>query len=281
MTINQIGQVREPLMDAPDGASGGGPSAGQPAAPAAPAAHAAAPEPIELSDDALIKVRGSDKPVKFGEHVKGFQSQFTKASQEAARLRQALKEREDRIRQFEEAQRKSQSQQGNEDVFAALRSLPYLKGEDAVQLVQEIGQEIRQRDMIMLAALRKIQELERVASGLHEVHSSGAFDAKINKWLTDGGYPLEAADLAKEIYLAYEGDDLDNEFPRIFEERWRQIEKVIEAQRQQKIRAARPQPFVPGRGGDVKPSRPLEIKPASSSRDVAEELFNLFGQTET
>jgi hypothetical protein len=233
------------------------------------------PQPIDLDDNALIRVKGSDKPVKFSDHVKGFQSQFTKASQKAAQLERALAEREEKIRQYEAAQQQAQRQpQGQaEDVYASLRQLPYLTGEDAVGVVESIGQQLRQRDMVLMGALKQMQEMQKRLGTLHESHSSQSFESKIQGFLQQGGYDSGYADLAREIYLAYEGDDLDSEFPQIFASRVEQIEKLIEAKRQAKINANRKQPFVPGKGGQTSPSKPLQLKANASAKEITEELW--------
>lgn len=233
-----------------------------------------APSVIDLDENALIRVKGQEKPIKFSEYSRGFQSQFTKASQEAARLRQELAQEKAQREAFER-QRQQATQQGQQnDVFEALRSLPYLKGEDAVGMVQAIGNEIKQRDMILLQALKKIQSMEKLVGGLHESSSTAAFDGKINRWLQEGGYDLGYADLAKEIYLAYEGDDLDTEFPQIFANRVAQIEKLIEAKRAQALSRAKGSPFVPGKGGQGKPSAPLQLDPKADARATADAIWD-------
>jgi hypothetical protein len=241
------------------------------------------PQAIELADDALIRVKGSDKPVKFGEHVKSFQSQWTKAAQKAAQYERELAEYKRKEAQWQQQSAQRQQQNGaNEDVYASLRQLPYLTGEDAVSVVQSIGDQLRQRDQVLLGALKQLQETQKIVQALNQTHSSGAFEAKISKWLQDGGYPAEASDLAKEIYLAYEGDDLDDEFPRIFNERWTQIEKILDARRQQKLREARnPRAFLPGKGGAAGPSKPLELKPDASAAEIAEQLWGQWGDPGT
>lgn len=276
MTTNMIGM----LHDAPDG-TGSGPG-GTTVVDSSVQTTPSEPQAYDVADDTLIRVKGSDKPVKFGEHVKGFQAQFTKASQRAAQLEKALRERDERLKAMEQARQAQPQQAGpQEDVYAALRALPYLKGEDAVQLVQEIGNEIRQRDMILVAALKQMQQMKGIVDGLHTNYAQTSHDAKLKAWLGDWGYPPEAFEMAKTVYAAYEGDDLDDEFQNIFNQHWGLAEKLVEARRQQKIAANRKVPFVPGRGGDVKPSKPLEIKQSASSRDVADELFGLFGSSET
>jgi len=245
----------------------------------------AEPNVFDLSDEnALIRVKGSDKPVKFGEHVRGFQSQFTKASQKAAQLEKDLHQERQLRQQHEQAlnqakQHGGQQQQG--DVFQALRALPYLTGEDAVTVVQSIAQQIQQRDVILINALRQMQQMQQTVRGLHESSVGSGFDTKIAGWLQKGGYPPEAADLAKEIYLAYEGDDLDNEFPQIFANRWNQVEKLFEARRSAKIQANKRVPFLPGKGGQGTPSKALEVKPNASAREVADQLWNAGWGSET
>jgi len=274
--------LAEPLLDEPGDTGGGGGGAADSGAGGNPA-PVADPTPIELSDDALIKVKGSDKPVKFGEHVRGFQSQFTKASQRAAQLERQLQEHQAKVKAYEQQLQQRQSQQGGqqEDVFAALRQLPYLSGEDAVEVVQSIGEQIRQRDQVLMGALRKIQQMEQLVGGLTQNYSTTSFDQKINRWLSEGGYPPEAANLAKEIYLAYEGDDLDDEFPRIFEQRWNEITKIIEARKAAAVQAARRPAFVPGKGGAAGPSKPLEMKPNATAKEIAEQLWGSWNETGT
>lgn len=241
------------------------------------------PSPIDINDDALIRVKGSDKPVKFGDHVRGFQSQFTKASQEAARFKRELEaERQQRQQYEQERSRYQQNQPGqNQDPFGQVEALPYLSGKDAAQLLRQERGQLQQTNQVLIAALKKMQAMEATLGTLNSSHTSSAFNGKISNWLQEGGYPPEAADLAKEIYLAYEGDDLDNEFPQIFKNRFDQMERIFTARRDAKVRANRPQPFVPGRGGMASPSKPLEVKPESNARELADQLFGLFGETGT
>jgi hypothetical protein len=126
-----------------------------------------------------------------------------------------------------------------------------------------------------------MQQMEQRLGGLYETHTTSAFDAKIAKWLQDGGYPAEYGDLAKEVYLAYEGDDLDVEFPRIFAERVEQVERAFEARRQKKLSEARRGVFVPGKGGQAGPSKPIQFKGNESSKEIADALFATFAENGT
>jgi hypothetical protein len=269
---------------APDDLGGGGGAASDAGSGGGNAAldNPAEPSVIELDDNALVKIKGSDKPVKFGEHVRGFQSQWTKAAQRAKQLEQQLQERETRLKQIEQERAAASRQPSGqtEDVFQALRALPYLSGEDAVGVVQGIAQQIKQRDQVLIGTLKQLQKMQQIVNNLNQNHQVSSWESKLDRILEENGWSKDYKDLAKEVYLAYEGDDLDQEFPNIFRSRIDQLRKAMENERQAAIRKARPQPFVPGRGGSTGPSKPLEIK--NDSRGAADQLWDLFShKTET
>lgn len=256
-----------------DGGGGGNNAAGDGGSNAAPTVY-------DVADDTPIRIKGAKEPVKFGEHVKGLQSQFTKASQRAAQLEREFAAYKQQIAQQQQQQRQPQQPNQSDPLLDKLAALPYITGQDSVEMVRNIADQIKQRDMVLLSALQQMKQMQAVVQSLNQNHASQSFDAKITKWVSDGGYPPEAADLAKEVYLAYEGDDLDTEFPTIFANRWQQLLKLTEAIRQQKINAGKRPPFVPGKGGQAAPSKPLEIKANTSSKQLADELFNMINQGE-
>lgn len=233
-------------------------------------------EALELDENRLIRIKGSDKPVKFGDHVKGFQSQFTKASQRAARLEQELNANRERLARYEAQQQQQQSRaQGpQEDPLAQIEQLPYMSGKDAAQVVRNIQQEFRNRDQVLIATLKKMKEMQEMVSTLHDTHSSQSFETKINGWVSAAGLPAELSGWAKKLYLAYEPtQELDEEFPSILQQEYELLNKAFQAQQRQKVAAARQSPFVPGRGGNTGPSRALELKPNASAAEVADTLW--------
>lgn len=251
-----------------------------------PSTTSAVPDVLDVDDNRLIRLPGSDKPVKFGEHVKGFQSQATRANQERARIERelaqerAIRTRYEQEKQLAERQRQTQSQ--GPDVYEQLGQLPYLSGQDAVGMVKHIGQQLQQRDQILMGTLKELQKMQGIVQQLYGNHAQTQFDGKIDRVLTEGNYPPEAKDLAREIYLAYEGNDLDVEFPRIFAERWNQIERAITAKRDRLSSEARAKNrFVPGKGGVGAPSRPLDLKASASPKEIADMLFPLMDGTGT
>lgn len=235
-----------------------------------------APEsaPFKLTDDALVEVDG--KSVKYGEHFRKFQGQFTKTSQRAAQLEKELAaERE--TRQRYENEKKSQPQGPNQPgLIDQLREKPYLSGADAAEMVSGIVAQFQSRDQVIQILAKELLSAKNILSGLHESSTNQSFDSKINKWVGELGYDAQApgiTDIAKEVYLAYQGSDLDSEFPRIFGERMKQIEAFFEAKRRNAVTNARRNPFVPGQGGQTSPSKPLTLDPRNSPRADAEALW--------
>ena len=172
---------------------------------------------------------------------------------------------------------------GNQDPFLTdLAGREYIDGKTAVEIVRQlqegglapIAQAITQRDKVITQLYQQLRQLSNQVNEMGGRFGQSDFDGKINRWLADGGYPPEAADLAKEVYLAYEGEDLDNEFPEIFARRWQQIESILNNRREAKVAAARQAPKLPGRGGNGSAGKPIGLKGNESSKETADMLWD-------
>lgn len=250
------------------------------------------PQEVEIKADGLYRLPGQNKAVKWDDYYKGFQGKLTTATQEASRLRseyaksqQQIQEANRRIQEYENAQRLAsvnRSKGETNEFTQALRALPYLRGEEAVQLYERLAGEfsnhqnaLNQRDTVILALAQELGKIKNQFAPLLEAHSGSVFEGKIDKFLKelDLGDDSVAKNLAKEIYLAYEGDDLDAEFPNIFRDRWNSLEEGFAKRAKAKVDAAKKAPFVPGRGGLGTPSRPLQSKGNESAREIAERMW--------
>lgn len=234
-----------------------------------------APTVYDVSDDTLIRVKGQQNPVKYGESIRGLQGQFTKASQRAAQLQKQYDDLNARYQQEQQQRQQAPQQGGQPDMYAQLEALPYLNGKEAAQVVRNIGQQFQQRDMVLMAALKQLQQTQTLVNNLNQTHSMQSFDSKINGWVTQGGYPQEAVEFAKVLYLAHEGDDLDQEFPSILANYWAKFGKTYDAQKAAKVQQARKSPFIPGTGGNTAPSKPLDIKANLGSKQLGAQLWDL------
>lgn len=250
-----------------------------------PNATTTTPTPIDLGDDTLVKLPGSDKPVKWGEHYRGFQSQFTKTSQEKAKLEKAYKEAQDRLQQREQEFERLKAlvagtQAPQEDPYSELKSRQYLDGESAYKLAQMLrgevgnfGQALSKRDQVLVAMLKQMQQMQQAVETWRAKSSSEEFGSKIKRFLSEHDIEPEFEDLAKEVYLAYEGDDLDQEFPTIFKNRVQQIKAAMANIEKRKREATRQLPFTPAKGGNGVAGKPLSLA-GKSSKEVADLLWD-------
>jgi len=246
------------------------------------------PEPISLSDDSFVKLPGSDKPVKWGDHYRGFQSQFTKTAQEKAKLEQTRQSLEQQVKDRDVMVQRLQQALGvnNQtpptDPYADLKSRQYLDGEAAYKLAQSLrgevgsfGSALGQRDQVILALAKQLAEIKKSVGEFSTQRQGQEFENKIKKWVTD--LELDGfEDLAKEVYLAYEGDDLDNEFPTIFKNRVQQVEAAIRARDKKRLETRRQLPFTPAKGGNGSAGKPISLadKNAREVTDILWEQMN-------
>lgn len=275
-----------PLFDVVDGGGGGGAGSNpggnaNPAGGGAPTSGGSNPQTYSLTDDSMIDL-GDGKPVKFGDHVRGLKSLSTKATQEKAKLQ---KEYEDFKRAVEAERQKGQqrSQSGNgADIFESLKQLPYLTGRDAAEVIGQIAGAIQQRDQAIALMFKALQEVKKEVGGFSAKNAESEFKSKIAGFREKLGYGEDMTDILSELYLAYEGDDLDNEFPEIARKRIEQLQKTFRAMDQAKVQQAKKLPFIPGRGGQGTPSKPLQDKlTRASSGEIADLIWDGLDDTKT
>lgn len=255
---------------------------------------------LELSEDSMVRLPGSKDPVRYGDYYRNFQSEFTKrateaakAKREAAALQQRIQDYEQRLRAQQQGPRqdpRADAQARRAEFANGLKSLPYLSGEEAAKVVDHLTQQfstfeqaLQQRDMALGLMYRQMKAMEGTVGSLHGQRSKSEFDAKISNFVKSAGLPERATQWAKELYSAYEGDDLDQEFPRIMKERWEELKGLHEESRKTQAEQARRLPFVPGRGGNGSPSRPLNQNMSKmSARQIADAMWpGVDGDVET
>lgn len=257
---------------------------------------AEAPTPIDIGDDTLVRIPGQEEPVKYGELYKRQQADYTRKTQQHAKAvadwqrQRGQQEAQARSREAELKQLTAtllqHQQAGNpnspQNAMAQLAARPYVDGRTFAQTLQEIrdkgfgtvAQAIKERDSRVEAMGAQINELSKLVQRVQGTHVNSQFDGKITKWLGDLGLPPEAADFAKEVYLAYEGDDLDEQFPDILKNRWDQISNLQNKARQAKVQAAKSSIF-PTQGGQGVAGETLGLKGNESAKQTADKLWDL------
>lgn len=253
---------------------------------------------VDISDDTPIRgVPGFNEPVRYGDLYKRLQGDYTRKTQQIAKEKQAFEAERQRYQQEIQAERKRIEQMAQtvlqrqtagqtnqtDPLFQKLSTAQYIDGPLMAEFITNLQQNglapivkaFQERDQITQSLYKEILELRKTVNQLHGRTQEADFEGKINRWLTEGGYPQEAKDLAKEIYNAYEGDDLDSEFPQIFAARWSQLQNIMRAQDRKRVDEAKNlSRRLPGRGGNASPSKPIGLKGHEKARDVASALWD-------
>jgi len=251
---------------------------------------------IDLSDDHLVRYGNQKEPVKFGELFKQRQSNFTRNEQRLARERENWQRERDawnQTKQSEEMQlkqlasellsRQNQGRQGNkDDLLSKLESMQWIDGKTAANMFREIqekgfgnvAQAIGQRDKLIEALYSKVVNLSKNYETLNSVHTQRGFESKISKFVSDTGLPAKATNFAKALYLAYEGDDLDEEFPEILTNAWNEQLSLIREMDKERVDQARRSPFkLPGKGGNGVAGKPVSLKGDESAKETTDFLW--------
>ena len=235
---------------------------------------------IELTENSMVRLPGAKDPVRYGDHYRGFQSEFTKRSQETARSREQVATLTQQLQRFQQQQQQQPPQQApnpNVELAQQLKQLPYLKGEDAARLTEHIANQLAERDKSLeqrdLAISLMYKQMKQLASQVTQLTgrtTNSDFDSKMATFAKQGGnLPIN---FVKELYMAYEGDDLDAEFPRILRERVNELNGHFKNAEKTRVELARRQPFVPGKGGNGSAGKPLNLARASS-KQLADAFF--------
>lgn len=275
----------------------GGSTSSEVSTPQTPETPSQESSTIDYGENTLIRgVPGYNEPVRFGDLQKRQQADYTRKTQDFSKQRtQFESERAEfqRHQQTERARLESLAQtliqkQGStnpatDPLFQKLASAKYIDGplmSEFINTVQEKGfapivKAFQERDTITQNMYQEILELRKLVTGLTSARQAEGTESKIDRWLQEGGFPKEAKKLAKEIYSAYEGDDLDTEFPNIFAERWNELQTILRAQDKARVEEARRQGTrLPGRGGNGTPGKSIGLKGHEKARDVASALWD-------
>ena len=244
--------------------------------------------PVQLSEDSMVILPGSKDPVRYGDHYRGFQSEFTKRSQNLTAAQRRIKELESHIQQAQrgQGQQQGQQQQGPDpfvQLATELNGLQYLNGPQAAAVVghvmqrfQSVTKELRKRDLALGMMYKRLQAIQQHLGGVVQRHQGADFESKMAKFTKDANLPDEAREFVSELYTAYEGDDLDEQFPAILKKRLEQLSAITRKSEQRRIDEARGViPGVTTQGGNGSASRRLSNNfGKKSAAQIADELWN-------
>jgi hypothetical protein len=252
-------------------------------------------QPTEISDDTMVRVPGQTEPVKYGDLSKRLQADYTKKAQEVGALRKAFDgerstweatrtQQESYLKNVASQLLAAQNQRASagKNPLDAIRALPYVDGATAASMMENIQahgigpvvKAIEQRDEVIMLLYGQIQQIQQSLKTLNGDRSISSFEGKIGNWMQSRNLGPEMKDFVKELYMAYEGDDLDEEFGKeggILDRRLTQLSTYHQSQQKQRVEQARPFQL-PGKGGNATPGRKA---PGLSGRERPAEVADM------
>ncbi len=235
------------------------------------------PTPIELKDDSWVKIPGSDKPVKYGDYYRGLQGQLTRASQG----RSALEKEVERLRQTAQSTQENTGKpvtpNKRQQMINQLRQKTYLSGEEAAGVVDNIlgdfEQDLGTRDQAIQLLAKKIVQMDGQLGNLRGESTTSKFSNTIKNGLKANGLPDDLSDFAEVIYLAHEGEGLENEFPALLKDHWEKYAQLVRKMDQEKVTNAR-RSRLPGKGGQGSASKPMDFA-GKSAKEQADAVWDM------
>jgi hypothetical protein len=251
--------------------------------------------PVDISDDTMVRVPGQDDPVKYGDLYKRLQADHTKKTTAAARARDQLaverqdlhsnhRQKEQQLQQLttQLLAMRNQGQNAGPDYLSELEGREIMDGRTVAQLMRAIQDQgfgsvakaMEARDGVISQLGAQLTKVNEVVRRLASERSDTSFDRKISGWLKDLNLDDNFTDLAKEVYLAYEGDDLDDEFPEILRSRIDQVRGLFRSADKRRVDEARSAKFkFPGKGGQGSAAQAGGLKGSETSAQVADRLW--------
>lgn len=246
-------------------------------------------QPVTVTDDSVLQFPGAKEPVKYSDWQKQYvgKSEYTKATQEAARLRAEnarLTTAQQAAAQVRQTPLQGQPQPSAfQQQLAALENAPYVDGKTAAALAMSIvnqgiaplAQELQKRDAVIGLLAKKLQGLDGTVTGLSGRSSATDMAQKFSQVRSSVGLPEAPVinDFVQDIYYSHEGEDLEREFPNMVKQRWNDLVAAVRSWDKQRAQDARTARLgIPGRGGNGTPGSPAK-RPFESAEDIAKTWF--------
>jgi len=234
--------------------------------PEAPAAEETAEQtPGGGADDsgawpADVQAAYTKKTQALADERKAWETQRTEQTQQLQSYAQQLQQQQyARQAATQVAQQQAQGQQQQQTMLDQLRSMPYLDGATAAQLMERLVTEgitplqsaIKQRDQAMAQIVQDYKSLRDRVHTAHDRQAGQDLDQRFVQLRSDAGLPDEEVvnDLLRDVYYSYEGADWDEKFPATARERIEGLKKVFRSMDRQAAAQAKASPF-PSTGGE-------------------------------
>jgi len=175
-----------------------------------------------------------------------------------AHQQQQVQQQQQQHQQYQQ-QQQQQQQGAQQSMLDQLRSMPYVDGNTAAQLMERIvGEGITPIHQQYQQSQQALNQLWQDYKGLRDQVGSQQgqqaekdLDARFLELRTQHGLPDDEAirEFQKDVYLSHEGDDLNDKYPDMFGKRVDGLRKAFRDMDRKAAIQAKASPF-PSRGGE-------------------------------
>ena len=228
----------------------------------------AAPENTETGGDtsssgswpAEAQAEYTRKTQALADERKQWEAERTQQTQQLQQYAQQMQQQQ-YARQAQ--QQSQQTQQSNNTMLDQLRTMPYLDGNTAAQLMERMVNEginplnnaLKQRDQALAQLYKDYKSLKDNVGASQGKQAEKDLEHRFTKIREEQGLPDNEIvhELMRDVYYSHEGDTLDQEYPDMLRKRWEGIQKAVRDGDRAAAKKAKESPF-PSQGGQISPT---------------------------
>jgi len=205
------------------------------------------------------------KTQALAEERKSWDTERSKQTQQLQQYAQQLQQQQYAKHYADQAQKQTQQGQKNtSSMLDQLRTMPYLDGNTAAQLMERMVNEginplteaLQQRDQAIAKLYKDYKELRDNFGNANNKQAEQDLEGRFSSIREQQGLPDTAVvnDLMRDVYYSHEpNESLQQEYPDMLRKRWEGIQKAVRDADRAAAKKAKASPF-PSRGGEVSPT---------------------------
>ena len=199
------------------------------------------------------------KTQALAEERKAWDTQRTQQAQQLQQYAQQLQQQGQAHQQQSQQSQQQQQQAGQQSLIEQLRSMPYLDGNTAAQLVERLvgegitpmHQQFQQRQQAHAQLWTDHKAMRERVGAEQGKQAERELDARFMELRNQHNLPDEEAvnEFMRDVYLSHEGENLNRDYPDMVGKRLDGLRKVFRDMDRQAAAKAKESPF-PSRGGE-------------------------------
>jgi len=206
-----------------------------------------------------VQAEYTKKTQALAEERKAWDSQRQQQAQQLQQYAQQLQQQGHAYQQQSQQAQQQAGQQQQQSMVDQLRSMPYLDGNTAAQLVERLvnegitpmQQQYQQSQQALAQLWNQHKAMKEQVGPQQGAQAEKDLESRFQELRTKHGLPDDEAirEFQRDVYLSHEGDNLNAEYPDLLGKRVDGLRKAFRDMDRQAAAKAKESPF-PSRGGE-------------------------------